>query len=103
MLNLETKVNVPKDVLFREVKDQTGGGTVLLNLASGKYFILDDVGTRIWQLLNEHKELKPAAQAMLAEYAVEQAQLEQDLLDLTAKLVDHGLLQVSEDTSGAEA
>ena len=95
MLTLETKIDIPKDVLFREVKDQTGGGTVLLNLASGKYFILDDVGTRMWQLLNEHKELKPAALAMLAEYAVEPAQLEQDMLDLTAKLVDHGLLKVT--------
>ena len=95
MLTLDTKIDIPKDVLFREVHDQTGGGTVLLNLASGKYFILDDVGTRMWQLLNEHKELKPTAQAMLDEYAVEPRQLEQDLLDLTAKLLDHGLLQVS--------
>ena len=95
MLTLDTKIDIPKEVLFREVHDQTGGGTVLLNLASSKYFILDDVGTRMWQLLNEHKELKPTAQAMLAEYAVEPRQLEQDLLDLTAKLLDHGLLQVS--------
>ena len=95
MLSLHTKINISKDVLFREVKDQVGGGTVLLNLASGKYFILDDVGTRMWQLLNEHKLLGSAAQVMQAEYAVEPRQLEQDFLDLTGKLLDHGLLQVS--------
>ena len=95
MLSLDSKIKIPKDVLFREVNDQAGGGTVLLNLASGKYFILDDVGTRIWQLLNAHGQLKPAHQAMLDEYAVEPQQLEQDLLVLTGRLVNNGLLQIS--------
>ena len=95
-MTLDTKINFPRDVLSREVHDQAGGGTVLLNLASGKYFILDDIGTRIWQLLNEHKHLTPTARAIQAEYAVDPQQAEQDLLNLTAKLAEHGLLQVSQ-------
>jgi Coenzyme PQQ synthesis protein D (PqqD) len=96
MLSLETTIIIPKDVLFRAVSDKAGGGMVLLNLAEGKYFTLDDVGSRMWQLMSEHRQLKAAHQALLQEYEVEPEQLEKDLLELTNRLVDHGLLQVSD-------
>jgi hypothetical protein len=67
---------------------------VLLNLANGKYFTLDDIGTRVWQLLSEHKQLMAVRQSLLEEYAVEPEQLEQDLLALTDRLVANGLLQI---------
>jgi hypothetical protein len=96
MITLETRISIPKDVLFHEVADDTADEMVLLNLTDGKYFSLDDVGTRMWLLLSEHGQLKPAYQALLKEYDVEPQQLEQDLLALAERLVEHGLLQVAE-------
>jgi hypothetical protein len=96
MFTLETKISIPKDVLFHEVVDETADEMVLLNLANGKYFSLDDVGTRMWVLLTEHGQLKAVHQALLEEYAVDPQQLEQDLLALTDRLVANGLLQISE-------
>ena len=46
---------VSKDVLFQEV----AGETVLLDLNSESYFGLDEVGTRIWTLLNEGRTACP--------------------------------------------
>jgi hypothetical protein len=46
MLTLETNISIPKDVLFQETADEVTDEMVLLNLANGKYFSLDDVGTR---------------------------------------------------------
>jgi hypothetical protein len=78
------------DVLFQEV----GGEAVLLNLASEQYFGLDPVGTRIWQLLGEDARLQHAFEAMQAEYEVEPALLESDLLTLVGKLAEAGLVKV---------
>ena len=92
MLTLETKYSIPKDVLFREVDEEM----VLLNLVNGKYFTLDDVGTRIWALMTEHAQLKAVHQALLEEYKGEPQQLEQDLLALTNQLIANELLQISQ-------
>jgi hypothetical protein len=88
MAALTDRIKVSPDVLFNEV----AGEAVLLNRATGKYFTLDEVGTRMWQLLVQHGQLEPAYQALLAEYAVEPQQLQEDLLALTDKLAANLLL-----------
>jgi len=95
MLTLESKVSVPKEVLFHEVADEDVDEMVLLDLVHGLYFSLDDVGARMFVLMSEHGELKAVHQALLREYAVDSKRLEQDLLDLTERLVANGLLQIS--------
>jgi hypothetical protein len=92
MPTLETKFTIPEDVKFVDVEDEM----VLLNLANGKYFTLDDVGTRIWTLMTQQGQLQAVHQAMLAEYAVDPVQLEHDLMELTNQLAANGLLQISE-------
>ena len=79
---------VSKDVLFQEVS----GETVLLDLASEKYFGLDPVGTRVWQLLNEDKNFGGMIATLLEEYDVERAQLEGDVRDLLGSLLEAGLI-----------
>ncbi len=92
MPTLDTKIRVSTNILTSQVDDEM----VLLNLDSGKYFSLDDVGTRMWLLINEHGQLRAVQEALLQEYQVDEQQLEHDLLDLTDKLVANGLLQIVE-------
>jgi hypothetical protein len=87
---LTSNVTISSDVLFQEV----GGEAVLLDLASETYFGLDDVGTRIWQLLHEHGLLSAVHERMLAEYDVEPARLEEDLLHHIERLAEAGLVTV---------
>jgi hypothetical protein len=90
MANLESRISVPKDVLFRE----TGGEAVILNMESGKYYGLDEVGTRMWTLLAQHGHVEPAYRILLDEYDVAEERLQQDLLRLVDELASHGLLHV---------
>ena len=87
-MNLSDKVNVPPEVMARTVGDET----VILDLTSGTYFGLDPVGARIWQLLTEGKTLSAVCDAMLEEYEVSRAQLEQDTLKLAQELEAQGLI-----------
>jgi len=88
-MEIEPKIKFPEDVLFHEV----GGEAVILNLESGKYYGLDEVGTRMWALLSEYGAIEPVVNALLAEYEVEEEQLRSDLLKLINDLSSHGLLQ----------
>jgi hypothetical protein len=83
---------VPPDVLIQEVQ----GESVLLNLNSGRYFGLDDIGTRMWQLITTSPSLQGAYETLLAEYDVGADRLQQDLQNLIGKLAEHGLVEIKD-------
>jgi hypothetical protein len=87
--SLDRRLRVSDDVVFRELE----GEAVLLNLASGLYFGLDAIGTRIWQLLGEHQTLQAVFDQMLQEFEVDDQTLRSDLLALVDRLMAHGLVQ----------
>lgn len=91
-VSLDTPLVVPDDVIFRELD----GEAIILNLATGIYFGLDEIGTRCWTLLAESGTLRHAAEAMAGEFEVERATLERDLLELAAGLLDKGLVQITD-------
>ena len=91
MPTLDSTIQIPQDVLFHEL----AGEAVLLNLETGKYFGLDEIGTRMWMLLSEHGRVEPVLRALLEEYDVEEAQLSHDLFELIDRLATNGLVQVT--------
>jgi hypothetical protein len=90
MADLPTRVTFSDEVLFQELE----GETVLLDLRSGRYFILDDVGTRMWQVLHEHGDPAAARAVLVDEYDVDAETLEGDLAALISRLSDAGLVGV---------
>jgi len=84
------RIEVPDSVLTREID----GEMVLLDLASETYYGLDDVGTRFWAALVEHKTLPKARLALSQEFDVDAAVLGRDLARLLGELEDHGLVAV---------
>jgi hypothetical protein len=83
-------IRISDDVVFRDL----AGEAVILNLASGVYFGLDEVGTRMWQLLSEHGDDARALSLLLDEYEVDAAQLRQDFHQLIGQLRAKGLILV---------
>ena len=68
--------------------------TVILHFNKGAYFGLNEVGTAIWQQLQKPQSVGAIRDAIVAEYEVEQAQCESDVLCLLSKLHDEGLIEV---------
>ena len=79
---------ISPDVLSQEV----AGETVLLDLASESYFGLDEIGTRIWQMLNQGMEQEAIIESLLTDYEAERARLEADLAELLDQLEAAGLI-----------
>jgi hypothetical protein len=90
--SLASRIVIPDDVHFRDLD----GEAVILSTKSGKYYGLDKVGTRMWNLLGQHGQIEPAYRALLAEYEVSEDVLRRDLLDLVDKLADEGLLRLDD-------
>ena len=65
-LSLDCRVSPCDDAVFRELD----GEAVVPDMASGLYFGLDPVGTRIWQLIASDDDLRTVFDTVLAEYDV---------------------------------
>lgn len=84
--------NISNEVLSQEVN----GETVLLDLQGESYFGLNEVGTRIWQLLKAGHPVGEMLSSLSDEYDASREQLENDLQVLLGKLMDAGLLKASD-------
>jgi len=78
--------------LFREVQ----GEGVLLQLDTGEYFGLDEIGTRIWQLLVEKGDLAVVETALVDEYDVDATTLAHDLNRIVQELASKQLIEIVE-------
>lgn len=63
-----------------------GDRTVLLDPVGGEYYGLDEVGTRIWQLLPEAPTARALAERLFEEYDAPRDLLEADAAGLLGKL-----------------
>ena len=86
------RISIPDGVMVRELE----GESVLLNLDSESYFGLDDIGTRMWGALTDADSIETAYETLLAEFEVEPEQLRTDLCSFIDKLLEVGLIDVTE-------
>jgi coenzyme PQQ synthesis protein D (PqqD) len=91
MVTLDSKVAVSEESIFRELE----GESVVLNLETGMYYGLDEVGTEIWRAVEETGMLRQALDRVLAEFDTDRAAAESDLLELAQGLLDKGLWKLA--------
>lgn len=81
------------NTLHRELQ----GEGVLLQLDTGEYFGLDEVGQRMWALMIEHGDLSVVAAHLLEEFDVDPETLSRDLSGLVDDLVRCQLVELGSD------
>ena len=99
VLSIDSQVRIPESIAVHDLQ----GELLLLNSATGVCISLDPMGTRMWQLLQEHHTLHKVLGVLLREYDVMEAQCEQDLLGFVAQMLEDGFVEtVDEETSDAD-
>ena len=88
-------VSVPENVLFQKLGD-SDDEIVLLDMDSGGYYGLNEVGSRIWVLLQEGYTPSEALNALVQEYEVSEEQLRNDMEQFLIALHTRGLIQSHE-------
>jgi len=89
-VSFDMRVTTPSQVVTR----QLDGELVLLNLDTETYFGLDEVGSRMWEVLASSASVEAAFEQLTGEYDVDAATLRTDLETLINQLVDSGLVEL---------
>ena len=89
-MDLSQKITFSQSVFAQEVD----GEMVLLDMESENYFGLDEVGTAIWQAMQENESLQEVFEVLMEQYEVEAEVLQNDLSEFVAKLLESGLVKV---------
>lgn len=87
---LQVRVILSPQALFQEM----GSEGVILDLTSSTYFGLNEVGARLWKLLQLDSDLRRAFEKLLNEYAVDPEVLERDILEVLSQLSGAKLVEI---------
>jgi hypothetical protein len=87
-VGLDDTVAIHDDTLARAVD----GEMVLVSLASGRYFGLDEIGTLLWEGVEAGRSLRDVHADIVAAFEVDAATAERDLLHLVGELIEARLL-----------
>ncbi len=82
-----------------QISSELAQEAVILNLKSGVYYGLSEVGASIWNLIQQPKTVNEIRDAIVTEYEVEPERCDRDLLALLQELEAEGLIEVKNETS----
>lgn len=78
------------------VSANLAGEAVILDPDSGMYYGLNEVGARVWELIQDPKTVDEIRDALLTEYEVKPERCERDLFALLQNLADKGLVEIDD-------
>lgn len=77
-----------------QVSTVLDGEAVLLELDRGIYFGLNEVGTRVWELVQQPRDVEAIRDAVCGEYEVTPDRCLADVIGLLVRMRDEGLVEV---------
>ena len=75
------------------------GEMVMMSVEHGKYYGLDEIGSRIWKLIEQPRSVSEICELLVAEFQVEREKCRQDVLDFLNKLAREDLVKVDYGTT----
>jgi hypothetical protein len=85
----------------RHVACTVSGEVVILHLEEGVYYGLNEVGTRVWELVQQPRSVSEIVDAIVAEFEVERQRCSSDVGELVQALAERGLVSVRLDEGPA--
>ena len=92
MISIDSEVKRNNEVFTSEIDEEV----VMMNVDTGRYFGMDDVGSRIWKLLKERIRVKEIVNTLLKEYDVSEEECTNDVIEFLNELKNNNLLQITE-------
>jgi hypothetical protein len=93
MLTLKDRLRAREEEVAAKVID---GEAIIINLATGVYYSMDNVGALVWDVLQGGHSLEEAVLAVTSHYDVSREQAESNVRDLVQELVQENLMLSSE-------
>jgi DNA-binding MarR family transcriptional regulator len=93
---LAARVRLPQHIVHRGFVAET----VVLNLRTGKYHGLNPTAGRMLEALERAPSVGAVVPELAGEYGLQQAQIERDLIELCAGLLERGLIEIVDEPAG---
>lgn len=78
------------------------GQAIIIDLKENTFNILNDVATRIWELVDGRTKVKEIVDKIYKEFEVSRDRLEKDCLVLVNQMMDRGLITLSPHFKGGD-
>jgi hypothetical protein len=78
-----------------QTSSQVGDEQVILDLEGGVYYGLNDVGARIWEIVQEPVQVEEIIATIQSEYDVTEKQCAADVKELLAEMEEYGLVRIT--------
>ena len=82
-----------------QISSELAGEAVILHLSSGVYYGLNEVGARVWELVQQPRQFDELHRILMEEYDVASEDCEQDLTKIISELKAACLVEVSDETT----
>ena len=93
-ISTSSVVSATKD----QVSSDLAGETILLSMQSAMYYGLDEVASRIWELVRDPIQVSEISETIAREYDVERLRCEADVIEFLRELETKGLIEVRNGT-----
>ncbi len=86
-----------QDQVSADLSSDKSQGAVILGFRDGMYFELNEVGAKIWYLLQRPRSVESILDTLTEEYDVSVSQCEADILSLADQLLARGLIELHDE------
>ena len=89
-IGLDSTISPSEDL----VSSDLDGEIVMMSIENGEYYGLDEIGSRIWTLLEEPKKVSELCDILLEEFEVEREQCEEEVLAFLNEMASDDLIHI---------
>jgi len=75
------------------IRQNVGDESVILNLDNGQYYGLDEIGSRMLDLIEQHGQVDTVVDVLVDEYDAEVEKIATDLRELLDELKEQGIVR----------
>ena len=90
-INLDTVINKNLEIDDTDLD----GEKVMMNLDKGEYFMMNEVGSRIWDIIIEPINVKGIIEALLSEYEVDEETCTDTVIEFLGRLDNADLISIN--------
>ena len=90
-INLNTIINKNLEIDDTDLD----GEKVMMNLDKGEYFMMNEVGSRIWEIISEPVNVKGIIDTLCSEYEVDEETCKDTVVEFLRKLNNADLISIS--------
>ena len=90
-INLNTIINKNLEIDDTDLD----GEKVMMNLDKGEYFMMNEVGSRIWEIISEPINVRRIIDTLCSEYEVDEETCKDTVVELLGRLNNADLISIS--------